>query len=87
MGAEVTVLSGSRSKQADALRLGAHEFALTSDAAATAKLAGRFDLIIDTVSAPHDLTALGGKSQKFSPLPRVGERARVRGNSLRSSTS
>jgi uncharacterized zinc-type alcohol dehydrogenase-like protein len=57
MGAEVTVLSGSRSKQADATRLGAHEFALTSDAAATAKLAGRFDLIIDTVSAAHDINA------------------------------
>ncbi len=57
MGAEVTVLSGSRSKQVDAIRLGAHEFALTSDAATTAKLAGRFDLIIDTVSAAHDLNA------------------------------
>jgi uncharacterized zinc-type alcohol dehydrogenase-like protein len=57
MGAEVTVLSGSRSKQADATRLGAHGFALTSDAAATAKLAGRFDLIIDAVSAAHDLNA------------------------------
>ncbi len=57
MGAEVTVLSGSKSKQADAIRLGANEFALTSDPAATAKLAGRFDLIIDTVSAPHDLNA------------------------------
>jgi uncharacterized zinc-type alcohol dehydrogenase-like protein len=57
MGAEVTVLSGSKSKQADAIRLGAHEFALTSDVAATAKLAGRFDLIIDTVSAVHDLNA------------------------------
>ncbi len=57
MGAEVTVLSGSKSKQADAKRLGAHEFALTSDAAATAKLAGRFDVIIDTVSAAHDINA------------------------------
>ncbi len=57
MGAEVTVLSGSRAKQADAKRLGAHEFALTSDAAATANLAGRFDLIIDTVSAAHDINA------------------------------
>ena len=57
MGAEVTVLSGSRSKQADATRLGAHEFGLTWDTAATAKLAGRFDLIIDTVSAAHDINA------------------------------
>jgi uncharacterized zinc-type alcohol dehydrogenase-like protein len=54
MGAEVTLLSTSRSKEADARRLGAHEFALSSDAATFKKLAGRFDLIIDTISAPHD---------------------------------
>ena len=57
MGAEVTMLSGSPSKKADAQRLGAHEFALTSDAAAMAKLAGRFDAIVDTVSGSHDLNA------------------------------
>ncbi len=55
MGAEVTVLSSSKSKEADAKRLGAHEFALTSAAGAT--LANRFDLIIDTVSADHDINA------------------------------
>jgi uncharacterized zinc-type alcohol dehydrogenase-like protein len=60
MGAEVTTLSGSRSKKADAGRLGAHEFALTSDPAIFDRLAGRFDLLLDTVSAPHDLdTYLG----------------------------
>ncbi len=56
MGAEVTVLSGSKSKESDAKRLGAHEFALTSDASTTAKLAGRFNVIVDTVSAKHDLS-------------------------------
>ena len=54
MGAEVTVLSTSRSKEADASRLGAQAFALTKDEATFRKLAGRFDLLIDTVSAPHD---------------------------------
>ena len=48
------MLSTSRSKEADARRLGAHEFGLTSDDATFRKLAGRFDLIIDTISAPHD---------------------------------
>jgi len=57
MGAEVTMLSGSPSKKADAKRLGAHEFVLTSDAAQTAKMAGRLDVIVDTVSAEHDLNA------------------------------
>ena len=60
MGAEVTVLSHSPSKRADAKRLGAHEFALTSDAAQARKLAGRFDVIIDTVSADHDINAAIG---------------------------
>jgi uncharacterized zinc-type alcohol dehydrogenase-like protein len=55
MGAEVTVLSTSPSKARDAKRLGAHEFVLTSDAAAAARLEGRLDAIIDTVSADHDL--------------------------------
>jgi uncharacterized zinc-type alcohol dehydrogenase-like protein len=54
MGAEVTVLSTSRKKEPDARRLGAHDFALTSDDATLKKLAGHFDLLVDTVSAPHD---------------------------------
>ena len=53
-GAEVTVFSTSPSKQADAKRLGAHQFALTTQAGAMESLAHRFDFIIDTVSAPHD---------------------------------
>ena len=57
LGAEVTVLSGSKSKEIDAKRLGAHEFALTTDSATAAKLAGRFNVIVDTVSAKHDLNS------------------------------
>ena len=53
-GAEVTTLSTSPGKEKDARRLGAHEFALTSDPAQLRKLAGYFDFIIDTVSAKHD---------------------------------
>jgi uncharacterized zinc-type alcohol dehydrogenase-like protein len=53
-GAEVTMLSTSPSKEADAKRLGAHHFALTSDPAVLNKLNRHFDFIIDTVSAPHD---------------------------------
>ena len=53
-GAEVTMLSTSPAKEADARRLGAHKFALTSDATQVAALARQFDFIIDTVSAKHD---------------------------------
>lgn len=56
-GAEVTLLSTSASKRADAQRLGAHEFVLTSEAGALDRLAGRFDFIMDTVSAPHDVAS------------------------------
>ena len=54
MGAEVTMLSTSKSKEADARKLGAHHFGLTSDDATFKRLAGQFDLLIDTISAPHD---------------------------------
>jgi alcohol dehydrogenase (NADP+) len=53
MGAEVTVLSSSEAKAADARRLGATDFVVTKGAALD-RLARKLDLIIDTVSAPHD---------------------------------
>lgn len=53
-GADVTMLSTSPSKEQDARRLGAHHFALTKDPEQLKSLAGKFDFIIDTVSAPHD---------------------------------
>ena len=57
MGAEVTVLSSSESKEAAARALGAHHFALTKGGAAFEKLSGKLDLLVDTVSAPHDYNA------------------------------
>ncbi|HTL09895.1 MAG TPA: NAD(P)-dependent alcohol dehydrogenase [Chitinophagaceae bacterium] len=53
-GAEVTMLSHSKSKEADAKKLGAHHFALASDPAVLAGLQNKFDFILNTVSAPHD---------------------------------
>jgi alcohol dehydrogenase (NADP+) len=53
-GAEVTVLSTSKSKMNDALALGAHHFTVTKDADAMKKLQGKFDFILNTVSAQHD---------------------------------
>lgn len=53
-GAEVTMLSSSPSKEADAKKLGAHKFALTTNKETIKSLRGYFDFILDTVSAPHD---------------------------------
>jgi alcohol dehydrogenase (NADP+) len=51
MGAEVTVLSQSLKKMEDGLRLGASHYYATSDPDTFTKLAGSFDLILNTVSA------------------------------------
>lgn len=58
MGAEVTVLSTSKSKEIDARRLGASQFVLTSNEAGMVSLKGRFDLILCTVSAPYDVARM-----------------------------
>ena len=55
MGADVTVLSQSLRKQEDGLRLGASGYFATSDRQTFKDLAGRFDLIINTVSAAIDI--------------------------------
>ncbi|HJY22468.1 MAG TPA: zinc-binding dehydrogenase, partial [Hanamia sp.] len=54
MGAEVTMLSHSPKKEADAKRLGAHKFLLTSDEQQVKNVRKYFDFILDTVSAEHD---------------------------------
>ncbi|HEX8369465.1 MAG TPA: NAD(P)-dependent alcohol dehydrogenase [Pyrinomonadaceae bacterium] len=55
MGAEVTVFSTSPSKEQDARKLGAHNFVVTREPENMKALAGQYDFILDTVSAPHDL--------------------------------
>jgi alcohol dehydrogenase (NADP+) len=55
MGAEVTVLSQSLKKMEDGLRLGASHYYATSDKDTFTKLAGEFDLILNTVSANLNL--------------------------------
>jgi alcohol dehydrogenase (NADP+) len=60
LGAEVTVLSTSESKREDAKKLGAHDFLPTKDEKAFKAASARFDFLLDTVSAPHDLAAYAG---------------------------
>ena len=97
MGAEVTMLSTSKSKEADAKRLGAHHFALTTDASAMKSLAKRFDLILNTVSAPHavndqlNLLATDGvmvllgvppENAEISPFNLIGNRRTLAGSMI-----
>ena len=54
MGAEVTMVSRSPSKEKDARRLGAHHFVLSTDEAQMKKLKGHFNVLVDAISADHD---------------------------------
>ena len=60
LGSEVTVLSTTKNKEADAKKLGAHNFIHTKDENQMKSAKRQFDFIIDTVSAEHDIeTYLG----------------------------
>jgi uncharacterized zinc-type alcohol dehydrogenase-like protein len=72
LGAEVTVLSTSAKKEADAKKLGAHHFAVSSDPKTAGTLAGKFDFILDTVSAPHDINGELGFLKRDGTLVVVG---------------
>jgi uncharacterized zinc-type alcohol dehydrogenase-like protein len=72
MGAEVTMLSTSKAKEADAKRLGARGFALTSEESTFKKLGGSFDLVIDTISAQHDYNAYLGLLRPMGTMVVVG---------------
>ena len=59
MGAHVTVISRGTAKKDEAMsRLGAHDFIDSTDKAQLAAAAERFDRIVDTISADHDIGAL-----------------------------
>lgn len=72
MGANVTVLSQSLKKMEDGLRLGADEYYATSDPDTFTKLAGKFDLILNTVSANLDLGAYLGLLKVDGTLVELG---------------
>jgi uncharacterized zinc-type alcohol dehydrogenase-like protein len=54
-GAHTVQLTTSLKKKEDALKLGANEVVLSTDANAMKAQAGTFDFILDTASAPHAL--------------------------------
>lgn len=55
LGARVTVFTSSPAKRAAAFALGADAVVITSDTEAMARCVPDLDMILDTVSAPHDL--------------------------------
>jgi uncharacterized zinc-type alcohol dehydrogenase-like protein len=55
MGADVTVLSRSEDKRADAEALGAHAFLNTTDREAMRAAYGTFDMVLNTIPVRHDV--------------------------------
>jgi uncharacterized zinc-type alcohol dehydrogenase-like protein len=97
LGAEVTVLSQSLSKEEDGKAFGAHHYYATKDAETFKKLRGEFDLIINTVSADIDVDAylstlaLNGslvfvgapeKPQSFRAFSLIGGRRSLAGSNI-----
>jgi uncharacterized zinc-type alcohol dehydrogenase-like protein len=96
-GADVTVLSTSPKKEADAKKLGAHHFVVTTDEEQVKAAANSFDFILDTVSAEHDFNmylgmlrtngthicvGLPSKAMEIAPFAVVGGRKSVAGSSI-----
>ncbi|MDP1949251.1 MAG: NAD(P)-dependent alcohol dehydrogenase [Nitrospirota bacterium] len=95
LGTDVTVLSTSERKRNDAARLGATDFARTSDPNTFTRLQRRFDFILDTVSAPHNyndyvnllktdgtmiLVGAPDKPTPLEPFPLILHRRRIAGS-------
>jgi uncharacterized zinc-type alcohol dehydrogenase-like protein len=55
LGATTTVISRSQDKRDDARKLGAHGLIVSTDTQRMATARDTFDVVIDTISAPHDL--------------------------------
>ncbi len=72
MGAEVTVISRSRSKEQDGAKLGADHWVATEEEGALKALRNTFDLIINTVSADVDVDGLAGTLRVGGSLVYVG---------------
>ena len=97
MGADVTVISRSASREAEAKRLGADRLLVSSDAEAMAQAVDSLDLIIDTVPVKHDiniylplldidgticLVGQIGPEPEFDSMPLVFGRRRISGSPI-----
>jgi alcohol dehydrogenase (NADP+) len=71
-GSEATLFTTSPGKAVDAKRFGAHEVVISRDEESRKKHQKRFDFIIDTVSARHDLNSYLGLLKRDGVLVLVG---------------
>ena len=72
LGARVVLFTTSAGKAEGAFELGADEVVVSTDDAAMAAQAGRLDFVLDTASAPHDLTPYLGVLALDGTLCSVG---------------
>jgi len=72
LGAHVIAFTTSESKREAALALGADEVVVSRDPEAMAAQAKRFDLIVNTVAAPHDLDAFLALLKRDGAMVLVG---------------
>jgi uncharacterized zinc-type alcohol dehydrogenase-like protein len=72
LGAETVLFTSSPGKVADAKRLGADHAVISKDEVAMKAHENSFDLIIDTVSASHNLDAFTGLLKRDGALVLVG---------------
>lgn len=72
MGAEVSVISQTRSKEADGKKFGATNYYATSEEGTLEKLRGTFDLVLSTISADYDVDAILGTLKVGGTLVNVG---------------
>jgi len=71
-GARTVLFTTSPDKAADATRLGAEDVVVSKDPDAMAKQAGRFDFILNTVSAPHNLDPFVGALKRDGTMVLIG---------------
>ena len=72
MGAHVVLITTSPNKRDDALRLGAHEVIISTDAKQMLGAMNSLDFILNTVAAPHDLNALLSLLKRDGTMTLVG---------------
>lgn len=72
MGAHVVLFTTSASKAGDAKKLGADEVVISKDAAAMEKEVGKYDFILDTVSAQHDINVYLNLLKRDATFVQVG---------------
>ena len=72
LGAHVVAFTTSPDKVADARALGADEVVVSRDSGQMAAQAGRLDLILNTVAAPHNLDAYTGLLKREGVMVLVG---------------